>query len=158
MSADTQASIAKNWNTVLNNFKKITAWIIKGETEDNPMKGALKEAKDKFEDLIANDKEQDNQLDVLATTADDHKQLIQHLNQQIESLKNTVADLDTRLNNLGDPANPVEVPKPKAKPKAKPEPKPEPVKDEVVVTAEAIGAGDLSESATAMVDDLLDSL
>lgn len=162
MSPEIQAQIEKNFPTILNNFKKIGGWLVKGETEASPFPPAIKSFMEGYEGLTKTV----TGLSKSQTAA--NKQLA-GLEDELKTLKKTIADmstaydeLDDRMNNLDEPAALAE-PKPKSKPKTKP--KVETVEVEEVAeptqleaSAAAIGAGELSAGAVAEIDDLLDAL
>ena len=155
-------SITKNFPTMLNNFKKIGGWLVKGETEASPFPPAVKAFANSYDEhikkvagLTSSQTATSKQLTGLEST-------LAELKKSYAELQESYAELDERLNNLDEPAALAE-PKPKTKSKAKPKVEPE-VEPEVVepteleATAAAIGAGELSAGALAEVDDLLDSL
>lgn len=154
-------SITKNFPTMLNNFKKIGGWLVKGETEASPFPPAVKaftisydEHIKKVAGLTSSQTATSKQLTGLEST-------LAELKKSYAELQESYAELDERLNNLDEPAALAE-PKPKTKSKAKPKVEPEVVEavepTELEATAAAIGAGELSAGALAEVDDLLDSL
>lgn len=157
MSPELENMIEKNFPTVLNNFKKITKWIVSGDTPENPFKGALKEANDKFQELIATSAAQKKAIEGLTKDNDGLSKQIAELLKSVEGISASYEELDERMNNLDEPAALADAPK--AKPKAKAKPKVEEVTvTELEATAADIGAGELSTSALAQVDDLLDAL
>lgn len=157
MSPELENMIEKNFPTVLNNFKKITKWVVSGDTPENPFKGALKEANDKFQELIATSAAQKKAIEGLTKDNDGLSKQIAELLKTVEGISASYEELDERMNNLDEPAALADAPK--AKPKAKAKPKVEEVTvTELEATAADIGAGELSTSALAQVDDLLDAL
>lgn len=158
MSPELENMIEKNFPTVLNNFKKITKWIVAGDTPENPFKGALKEANDKFQALLISSDEQQQAITKLGADSAELTKQIAALAKSVGAIESSYDELDDRINNLDAPAALAE-PKPKAavKPKADPKPKKE-AATELEATAAAIGAGELSASAVSQVDDLLDAL
>ena len=157
MSPELENMIEKNFPTVLNNFKKITKWVVSGDTPENPFKGALKEANDKFQELIATSAAQKKSIAGLTKANDELSKQIAGLLKTVEGISASYEELDERMNNLDEPAALADAPK--AKPKAKAKPKVEEVTvTELEATAADIGAGELSTSALAQVDDLLDAL
>lgn len=164
MSPELENMIEKNFPTVLNNFKKITKWIVAGDTPENPFKGALKEANDKFQALLISSDEQAQTITKLGADNAELTKQIAALAKSVGAIESSYDELDDRINNLDAPAALADVaePKPKAeaKPKVKAEPKPkaEAKPTELEATAAAIGAGELSASAVSQVDDLLDAL
>lgn len=161
MSPELENMIEKNFPTVLNNFKKITKWIVAGDTPENPFKGALKEANDKFQALLISSDEQQQAITKLSADNAELTKQIAALAKSVGAIETSYDELDDRINNLDAPAALADVaePKPKAavKPKADPKPKKE-AATELEATAAAIGAGELSASAVSQVDDLLDAL
>lgn len=154
-------SITKNFPTMLNNFKKIGGWLVKGETEASPFPPAVKAFANSYDEhikkvagLTSSQTATSKQLTGLEST-------LAELKKSYAELQESYAELDERLNNLDEPAALAE-PKPKTKSKAKPKVEPEVVEavepTELEATAAAIGAGELSAGALAEVDDLLDSL
>lgn len=154
------ADIAKNFPVMLNNFKKIGAWLTKGETEASPFPPAVKIAHDKLTQVIKD-------VTALSSSQTATNKQLTGLEKEIAALKKSYAELeesytelDERLNNLDEPAALAE-PKPKTRAKTKPkvDPVPEVVEPtELEATAAAIGAGELSVGALQEVDDLLDAL
>lgn len=161
MSPELENMIEKNFPTVLNNFKKITKWIVAGDTPENPFKGALKEANDKFQALLISSDEQQQAITKLSADNAELTKQIAALAKSVGAIEASYDEIDDRINNLDAPAALADVaePKPKAavKPKADPKPKKE-AATELEATAAAIGAGELSASAVSQVDDLLDAL
>lgn len=162
MSQEIQAQVVKNFPTILNNFKKIGGWLVKGETEASPFPPAIKAFMEGYEGLTKT-------VTGLSKSQTATNKQITGLEEELKTLKKTIADmstaydeLDDRMNNLDEPAALAE-PKPKSKPKSKP--KVETVEVEEVAeptqleaSAAAIGAGELSAGAVAEIDDLLDAL
>lgn len=159
LSPELLSDITKNFPVMLNNFKKIGGWLVKGETEASPFPPAVKAFSDNFQELT-------KKVSGLAGSQTATNKQLTGLEESLAELKKLYAELqesytelDDRLNNLDEPAALAEA-KPKTKPKTKPKAEPEPVDEptELEATAAAIGAGELSASALAEVDDLLDSL
>lgn len=162
LSPELLSDITKNFPVMLNNFKKIGGWLVKGETEASPFPPAVKAFSDSYQELTkkvtglsSSQTATNKQLAGLEATIED-------LKKAYAELQDSYAELDDRINNLDEPAalaEPEQKPKPKAKTKPKVEPEPVvEVATELEATAAAIGAGELSASALAEVDDLLDSL
>lgn len=160
LTPELAAEIAKNFPTMLNNFKKIGSWLVKGETEASPFPPAVKKAHDTITGLV-----KDVAGLVSAQTAT-NKQLtgleneLKAVKKSYDDLQELYNELDERLNNLDEPAALAET-KPKTRTKSKPkaDPVPEVVEPtELEATAAAIGAGELSANALTEVDDLLDAL
>lgn len=161
MSPELENMIEKNFPTVLNNFKKITKWIVAGDTPENPFKGALKEANDKFQALLISSDEQQQAITKLSADNAELTKQIAALAKSVGAIETSYDELDDRINNLDAPAALADVAEPKPKAAAKPKADPKPKKEaatELEATAAAIGAGELSASAVSQVDDLLDAL
>lgn len=161
LSPELLSDITKNFPVMLNNFKKIGGWLVKGETEASPFPPAVKAFANSYDEhikkvagLTSSQTATSKQLTGLEST-------LAELKKSYAELQESYAELDERLNNLDEPAALAE-PKPKTKSKAKPKVEPEVVEavepTELEATAAAIGAGELSAGALAEVDDLLDSL
>lgn len=158
MSPEIQAQVEKNFPTILNNFKKIGGWLVKGETEASPFPPAIKAFMEGYQELTKTvtglSKSQTATNKQLAGMENE----IKSLKESLEEMGAAYTELDERMNNLDEPAALAE-PKPKTKAKAAPAEVPEVTEPtELEASAAAIGAGELSAGAVAEIDDLLDKL
>ena len=149
--------LANNTEPMVNNFNKIVSWLIKGTESEHKLPPAVAAF---LEDYSGVKERADENAKALATALELVEQLNKTLAEQAEqnaALKGHVADLITKVNAL-------EVAETKPKSRKKAEPKAETVaeaeqqapaettppaetvattQDEVTLTAEAVGAGEI---------------
>ena len=168
--------LANNTEPMVNNFNKIVSWLIKGTESEHKLPPAVASF---LEDYAGVKGRADENAKALATALELIEQLNKTLAEQTEqnsALKGHVADLITKVNALE-----VAETKPKARKKAEPkaetvaeaeqqapaEPTPpaqdvQPAsattQDEVTLTAEAVGAGEVGTVGLGQLASMIDSV
>ena len=158
--------LANNTEPMVNNFNKIVSWLIKGTESEHKLPPAVAAF---LEDYAGVKGRADENSKALATALELIEQLNKTLAEQTEqnsALKGHVADLITKVNALD-----VAETKPKSRKKA--EPKTEtvaeaeqqspaettpPAQDEVSLTAEAVGAGEVGTVGLGELASMIDSV
>ena len=158
--------LANNTEPMVNNFNKIVSWLIKGTESEHKLPPAVAAF---LEDYAGVKERADENAKALATALELIEQLNKTLAEQTEqnsALKGHVADLITKVNALE-----VAETKPKSRKKAEPkaetvaeaeqqapaEPTP-PAQDEVSLTAEAVGAGEVGTVGLGELASMIDSV
>ena len=158
--------LANNTEPMVNNFNKIVSWLIKGTESEHKLPPAVAAF---LEDYAGVKGRADENAKALATALELIEQLNKTLAEQTEqnsALKGHVADLITKVNALD-----VAETKPKSRKKAEPkaetvaeaeqqapaEPTP-PAQDEVSLTAEAVGAGEVGTVGLGELASMIDSV
>ena len=158
--------LANNTEPMVNNFNKIVSWLIKGTESEHKLPPAVAAF---LEDYAGVKERADENAKALATALELIEQLNKTLAEQTEqnsALKGHVADLITKVNALE-----VAETKPKSRKKAETkaetvaeaeqqapaEPTP-PVQDEVSLTAEAVGAGEVGTVGLGELASMIDSV
>ena len=158
--------LANNTEPMVNNFNKIVSWLIKGTESEHKLPPAVAAF---LEDYSGVKERADENAKALATALELIEQLNKTLAEQAEqnaALKGHVADLITKVNALE-----VAETKPKARKKAEPnaetvaEPEQQspaetvaPAQDEVTITAEAVGAGEIGTVGLGELASMIDRL
>ena len=158
--------LANNTEPMVNNFNKIVSWLIKGTESEHKLPPAVAAF---LEDYSGVKERADENAKALATALELIEQLNKTLAEQTEqnsALKGHVADLITKVNAL-------EVAETKPKSRKKAEPKAEtvaeteqqapaeltpPAQDEVSLTAEAVGAGEVGTVGLGELASMIDSV
>ena len=164
--------LANNTEPMVNNFNKIVSWLIKGTESEHKLPPAVAAF---LEDYSGVKERADENAKALATALELVEQLNETLAEQAEqnaALKGHVADLITKVNAL-------EVAETKPKLRKKAEPKAETVaeaeqqapaettppaetvattQDEVTLTAEAVGAGEIGTVGLGELASMIDSV
>ena len=164
--------LANNTEPMVNNFNKIVSWLIKGTESEHKLPPAVAAF---LEDYSGVKERADENAKALATALELVEQLNKTLAEQAEqnaALKGHVADLITKVNAL-------EVAETKPKLRKKTEPKAETVaepeqqapaettppaetvattQDEVTLTAEAVGAGEIGTVGLGELASMIDSV
>ena len=164
--------LANNTEPMVNNFNKIVSWLIKGTESEHKLPPAVAAF---LEDYSGVKERADENAKALATALELVEQLNKTLAEQAEqnaALKGHVADLITKVNAL-------EVAETKPKLRKKAEPKAETVaeaeqqapaettppaetvattQDEVTLTAEAVGAGEIGTVGLGELASMIDSV
>ena len=158
--------LANNTEPMVNNFNKIVSWLIKGTESEHKLPPAVAAF---LEDYAGVKGRADENSKALATALELIEQLNKTLAEQTEqnsALKGHVADLITKVNALD-----VAETKPKSRKKA--EPKTEtvaeaeqqspaettpPAQDEVSLTAEAVGAGEVGTVGLGELASMIDNV
>lgn len=158
--------LANNTEPMVNNFNKIVSWLIKGTESEHKLPPAVAAF---LEDYAGVKGRADENSKALATALELIEQLNKTLAEQTEqnsALKGHVADLITKVNAL-------EVAETKPKSRKKAEPKTEtvaeaeqqspaetttPAQDEVSLTAEAVGAGEVGTVGLGELASMIDSV
>ena len=158
--------LANNTEPMVNNFNKIVSWLIKGTESEHKLPPAVAAF---LEDYAGVKERADENAKALATALELIEQLNKTLAEQTEqnsALKGHVADLITKVNALE-----VAETKPKSRKKAESkaetvaeaeqqapaEPTP-PAQDEVSLTAEAVGAGEVGTVGLGELASMIDSV
>lgn len=158
--------LANNTEPMVNNFNKIVSWLIKGTESEHKLPPAVAAF---LEDYAGVKGRADENAKALATALELIEQLNKTLAEQTEqnsALKGHVADLISKVNALD-----VAETKPKSRKKAEPkeetvaeaeqqapaEPTP-PAQDEVSLTAEAVGAGEVGTVGLGELASMIDSV
>lgn len=158
--------LANNTEPMVNNFNKIVSWLIKGTESEHKLPPAVAAF---LEDYAGVKERADENAKALATALELIEQLNKTLAEQTEqnsALKGHVADLITKVNALE-----VAETKPKSRKKAETkaetvaeaeqqapaEPTP-PAQDEVSLTAEAVGAGEVGTVGLGELASMIDSV
>ena len=158
--------LANNTEPMVNNFNKIVSWLIKGTESEHKLPPAVAAF---LEDYSGVKERADENAKALATALELIEQLNKTLAEQTEqnsALKGHVADLITKVNAL-------EVAETKPKSRKKAEPNAEtvaeneqqapaeltpPAQDEVSLTAEAVGAGEVGTVGLGELASMIDSV
>ena len=164
--------LANNTEPMVNNFNKIVSWLIKGTESEHKLPPAVAAF---LEDYSGVKERADENAKALATALELIEQLNKTLAEQAEqnaALKGHVADLITKVNAL-------EVAETKPKLRKKTEPKAETVAepeqqapaeltppaetvattlDEVTLTAEAVGAGEIGTVGLGELASMIDNV
>ena len=158
--------LANNTEPMVNNFNKIVSWLIKGTESEHKLPPAVASF---LEDYAGVKQQSGENAKALATALELIEQLNKTLAEQTEqnsTLKGHVADLITKVNAL-------EVAETKPKPRKKAESKAEtvaeaeqqapaeptpPTQDEVSLTAEAVGAGEVGTVGLGELASMIDSV
>lgn len=158
--------LANNTEPMVNNFNKIVSWLIKGTESEHKLPPAVASF---LEDYAGVKQQADENAKALATALELVGQLNKTLAEQAEqnaALKGHVADLITKVNAL-------EVAETKPKTRKKAEPKAEtvaeaeqqataetaaPAQDEVTLTAEAVGAGEIGTVGLGELARMIDNV
>ena len=164
--------LANNTEPMVNNFNKIVSWLIKGTESEHKLPPAVAAF---LEDYSGVKERADENAKALATALELVEQLNKTLAEQAEqnaALKGHVADLITKVNAL-------EVAETKPKLRKKTEPKAETVaeaeqqapaeltppaetvattQDEVTLTAEAVGAGEIGTVGLGELASMIDNV
>lgn len=158
--------LANNTEPMVNNFHKIVSWLIKGTESEHKLPPAVASF---LEDYAGVKQQAGENAKALATALELIEQLNKTLAEQTEqnsALKGHVADLITKVNAL-------EVAETKPKPRKKAESKAEtvaeaeqqapaeptpPAQDEVSLTAEAVGAGEVGTVGLGELASMIDSV
>ena len=168
--------LVSNTEPMVNNFNKIVSWLIKGTESEHKLPPAVASF---LEDYAGVKQQADENAKALATALELVEQLNKTLAEQAEqnaALKGHVADLITKVNAL-------EVAETKPKPRKKAEPKAQTVEeaeqqspaeptpptqdvqpasattqDEVTLTAEAVGAGEVGTVGLGQLASMIDSV
>lgn len=158
--------LVSNTEPMVNNFNKIVSWLIKGTESEHKLPPAVASF---LEDYAGVKQQADENAKALATALELIEQLNKTLAEQTEqnsALKGHVADLISKVNALD-----VAETKPKSRKKA--EPKAETVaeaeqqapaetaattQDEVSLTAEAVGAGEVGTVGLGELASMIDSV
>lgn len=158
--------LANNTEPMVNNFNKIVSWLIKGTESEHKLPPAVASF---LEDYAGVKQQAGENAKALATALELIEQLNKTLAEQTEqnsALKGHVADLITKVNAL-------EVAETKPKPRKKAESKAEtvaeaeqqapaeptpPAQDEVSLTAEAVGAGEVGTVGLGELASMIDSV
>lgn len=158
--------LANNTEPMVNNFNKIVSWLIKGTESEHKLPPAVASF---LEDYAGVKQQAGENAKALATALELIEQLNKTLAEQTEqnsALKGHVADLITKVNAL-------EVAETKPKPRKKAESKAEtvaeaeqqapaeptpPTQDEVSLTAEAVGAGEVGTVGLGELASMIDSV
>ena len=168
--------LVSNTEPMVNNFNKIVSWLIKGTESEHKLPPAVASF---LEDYAGVKQQADENAKALATALELVEQLNKTLAEQAEqnaALKGHVADLITKVNAI-------EVAETKPKPRKKAEPKAQTVEeaeqqspaeptppaqdvqpasattqDEVTLTAEAVGAGEVGTVGLGQLASMIDSV
>ena len=158
--------LVSNTEPMVNNFNKIVSWLIKGTESEHKLPPAVASF---LEDYAGVKQQADENAKALATTLEIVEQLNKTLAEQAEqnaALKGHVADLITKVNAL-------EVAETKPKSRKKAETKAEtvaeaeqqapaetaaPAQDEVTLTAEAVGAGEIGTVGLGELARMIDNV
>ena len=154
--------LVSNTEPMVNNFNKIVSWLIKGAGSEHKLPPAVASF---LEDYAGVKQQADENAKALATALELVEQLNKTLAEQTEqnsALKGHVADLISKVNALD-----VAETKPKSRKKAEQqapaeqqvpaEPTP-PAQDEVSLTAEAVGAGEVGTVGLGELASMIDSV
>ena len=158
--------LANNTEPMVNNFNKIVSWLIKGTESEHKLPPAVAAF---LEDFAGVKQRADENAKALVTALELVEQLNKTLAEQAEqnaALKGHVADLITKVNAIE-----VAESKPKTRKKAEPNAEtvaePEttppaetvaPAQDEVTITAEAVGAGEIGTVGLGELARMIDSI
>ena len=158
--------LVSNTEPMVNNFNKIVSWLIKGTESEHKLPPAVASF---LEDYAGVKQQADENAKALATALEIVEQLNKTLAEQAEqnaALKGHVADLITKVNAL-------EVAETKPKSRKKAETKAEtvaeaeqqapaetaaPAQDEVTLTAEAVGAGEIGTVGLGELARMIDNV
>ena len=158
--------LVSNTEPMVNNFNKIVSWLIKGTESEHKLPPAVASF---LEDYAGVKQQADENAKALATALELVGQLNKTLAEQTEqnaALKGHVADLITKVNAL-------EVAETKPKSRKKAETKAEtvaeaeqqapaetaaPAQDEVTLTAEAVGAGEIGTVGLGELARMIDNV
>lgn len=161
--------LANNTEPMVNNFNKIVSWLIKGTESEHKLPPAVAAF---LEDYAGVKQRADENAKALATALELVEQLNKTLAEQAEqnnALKGHVADLITKVNAI-------EVAESKPKTRKKAEPKADTVaepekqaptetanpaettQDEVSLTAEAVGAGEIGTVGLGELASMIDNV
>ena len=161
--------LANNTEPMVNNFNKIVSWLIKGTESEHKLPPAVAAF---LEDYTGVKQQADENAKALATALELIEKLNKTLAEQAEqnaALKGHVADLITKVNALEAAES-----KPKTRKKAEPnaetvaEPEQqapaetaapaETTQDEVTITAEAVGAGEIGTVGLGELARMIDNV
>lgn len=164
--------LANNTEPMVNNFNKIVSWLIKGTESEHKLPPAVAAF---LEDYAGVKQQADENAKALATALELVEQLNKTLAEQAEqnaALKGHVADLITKVNAIEVAGS-----KPKSRKKAEPKAEPEQqapaedtppaqdgqtasatTQDEVTLTAEAVGAGEVGTVGLGQLASMIDSV
>lgn len=146
--------LVSNTEPMVNNFNKIVSWLIKGTESEHKLPPAVASF---LEDYAGVKQQADENAKALATTLEIVEQLNKTLAEQAAqnaALKGHVADLITKVNAL-------EVAETKPKTRKKVGTNAEtaaPAQDEVTLTAEAVGAGEIGTVGLGELARMIDNV
>ena len=158
--------LANNTEPMVNNFNKIVSWLIKGTESEHKLPPAVASF---LEDYAGVKQQADENAKALATTLEIVEQLNKTLAEQAAqnaALKGHVADLITKVNAL-EVAETKPKTRKKAESKAETVAEPEqqataetaaPAQDEVTLTAEAVGAGEIGTVGLGELARMIDNV
>ena len=158
--------LVSNTEPMVNNFNKIVSWLIKGTESEHKLPPAVASF---LEDYAGVKQQADENAKALATTLEIVEQLNKTLAEQAEqnaALKGHVADLITKVNAI-EVAESKPKTRKKAEPKAETVAEPEqqapagtaaPAQDEVTLTAEAVGAGEIGTVGLGELARMIDNV
>ena len=158
--------LANNTEPMVNNFNKIVSWLIKGTESEHKLPPAVASF---LEDYAGVKQQADENAKALATALELIEQLNKTLAEQAEqnaALKGHVADLITKVNAL-EVAETKPKSRKKAETKAETVAEPEqqapagtaaPAQDEVTLTAEAVGAGEIGTVGLGELARMIDNV
>lgn len=164
--------LANNTEPMVNNFNKIVSWLIKGAESEHKLPPAVAAF---LEDYAGVKQRADENAKALATALELVEQLNKTLAEQAEqnnALKGHVADLITKVNAI-EVAESKPKTRKKAEPKAETVAEPEkqasaetaapaetavPTQDEVTLTAEAVGAGEIGTVGLGELASMIDNV
>lgn len=158
--------LVSNTEPMVNNFNKIVSWLIKGTESEHKLPPAVASF---LEDYAGVKGRADENAKALATALELIEQLNKTLAEQAEqnaALKGHVADLITKVNAL-EVAETKPKSRKKAETKAETVAEPEqqapagtaaPAQDEVTLTAEAVGAGEIGTVGLGELARMIDNV
>lgn len=158
--------LVSNTEPMVNNFNKIVSWLIKGTESEHKLPPAVASF---LEDYAGVKQQADENAKALATALELIEQLNKTLAEQAEqnaALKGHVADLITKVNAL-EVAETKPKSRKKAETKAETVAEPEqqapagtaaPAQDEVTLTAEAVGAGEIGTVGLGELARMIDNV
>ena len=158
--------LVSNTEPMVNNFNKIVSWLIKGTESEHKLPPAVASF---LEDYAGVKQQADENAKALATALEIVEQLNKTLAEQAEqnaALKGHVADLITKVNAI-EVAESKSKTRKKAEPKAETVAEPEqqataetaaPAQDEVTLTAEAVGAGEIGTVGLGELARMIDNV
>lgn len=158
--------LVSNTEPMVNNFNKIVSWLIKGTESEHKLPPAVASF---LEDYAGVKQQADENAKALATALELVGQLNKTLAEQAEqnaALKGHVADLITKVNAL-EVAETKPKSRKKAETKAETVAEPEqqapaetaaPAQDEVTLTAEAVGAGEIGTVGLGELARMIDNV
>lgn len=166
LSPEVANQVQTTYPAMLNNFRKITSWLKLGTASEHKLPDVVLNFLTKVDGMEQTITEQVGKLNTLAEIVENYEASIRSiqennvaLTEALQKQAEVIAELSAKLDNAGATETPKKRGK-KAEPQ--PEPQPEPVveapKDKVVVTAEAVNAGDVSPEGFAQIDGIIDGL